>query len=90
VFYLHILSALYTACIPGALRGQKRALDPLQLELQMVVRHHANPGPLKGQQVLLNTEPSLHPRESVFFKGEAAGGLTILQWRATHPRVYGN
>lgn len=25
---------LYTMCVPGALRGQKKMLDPLELELQ--------------------------------------------------------
>lgn len=27
-------------CIPGAYEGQNRALDPLELELQMVVSRH--------------------------------------------------
>ena len=29
-----------TMCMPGAFGGQKRALDPLELELQMAVSHH--------------------------------------------------
>lgn len=33
---------MYTTCVPGALGGQKGALDPLELELWMVV----NLGPL--------------------------------------------
>ena len=35
-----ILSAcIHTTCMPGALGGQKRALDPLGLELQIVVSY---------------------------------------------------
>lgn len=33
-----------TMCVPGAYRGQKRALDPLQLMLQIVVSHHVGIG----------------------------------------------
>jgi hypothetical protein len=53
------------ACMPGAHRDQKRALDPLELELQMVVSHQVddgNPIPLEEQLVLL---PLSHP--SSFF-----------------------
>ena len=32
-----------TVAIPGAHRGQKRALGPLELELQKVMIHHAGP-----------------------------------------------
>jgi hypothetical protein len=31
---------LYTICVPVACRGQKRASDTLELELQMVVSRH--------------------------------------------------
>lgn len=31
---------LGSTCAPGALRSQKRALDSLTLELQMVMSHH--------------------------------------------------
>jgi hypothetical protein len=31
---------LYTTSMPGAREGQKRVLDPLGLQLQMVVSHH--------------------------------------------------
>jgi hypothetical protein len=49
-----------TTCIPGAHRGQKKAkaLDPLELKLQMVASHPVgcwdwNPGPLcKGNSAL--------------------------------------
>ena len=52
--------------MPGALRGQKRASDPLKLELQMIVNHHVVVGnqiqdSLAEQPVLLTTEPSLQP-----------------------------
>lgn len=38
VFYLHVY--LCTICMSGAGRSQKRVLDRLVLELQMVLRHH--------------------------------------------------
>ena len=46
-----------------AQRGQRRALDTLELELQVVgsydVGWELNPGPLEEQSVLLTVEPSL-------------------------------
>lgn len=39
-FYLYVLclyECVSTACVPAACRGQRRVLDPLELELQMVV-----------------------------------------------------
>lgn len=42
VFCLHI--CLCTRCIPCAHGGQKWALDPLQLQLHMVVRDHMGAG----------------------------------------------
>jgi hypothetical protein len=41
-------------------------VDPLELELQMVVKSacgcwESNSGPLEKQSVLLTTEPTLHP-----------------------------
>ena len=35
---------MYTVCVPGNHRSEKRASDPLKLELQMVVRCHAGAG----------------------------------------------
>lgn len=39
--------------MPGAYSGQKRALESLGLQLQMVMNHHgvleSNPSPLEGQ-----------------------------------------
>lgn len=37
VFHLHVFCASH---VYSVLRGQKRMLDPLGLELQMAVRHH--------------------------------------------------
>jgi hypothetical protein len=54
--------------IPGAYRGQKRASDPLKLELQMVVSHNEGPGnvdALEEQRVLLITEPLLQTHGSL-------------------------
>lgn len=48
-----------------SLRGQKRVLDTLELELQKVVIHRGmprvGPEPLKEQQMFLTTETSLAP-----------------------------
>lgn len=35
-----LLVSMYTASVPGAPGGQKKALDPLRLELQMVACCH--------------------------------------------------
>jgi hypothetical protein len=47
-------------------RGQKRALDPLELELQMVISCHVGAETeltsLEEQLVLLTSEPSLHTK----------------------------
>lgn len=50
----------YMSLCAGAQGGQKRALDPLELELQTVVSHHAEAGSsLHEHQVLLTAEQSL-------------------------------
>ena len=52
---------MYTMYVSGANRGQKSALEPLELELQMVTRHHmgvGDPGPLKERWVLVTVKPS--------------------------------
>lgn len=41
-FCLHV--CLYTTCIPGALRDQKRESYSLELELQMVLSHYGGAG----------------------------------------------
>ena len=37
-------TCMYAMCVPGACRGQKKALDLLELELRMVVSHHVGAG----------------------------------------------
>lgn len=32
------------SCVMCAYRGQKNVLDPLELEIQVVVNHHVSPG----------------------------------------------
>ena len=51
---------LIYGCVPGAHRGQKRASDTLELELQMVESHHVGVKnrSRQKQQVLLTTEPA--------------------------------
>lgn len=54
VFFLHV--CMCTVCVSGACGVQKRVLDPLGLELQMVVSNHAgrcrelNSGPLRSNK----------------------------------------
>lgn len=47
---------MYSVCMPGVHRGQKRVSDSLKLELQMIVSHHVgwelNLGHLQEHQVL--------------------------------------
>lgn len=60
---------LHGVCTEGvfdALGGQKRALEPMELELKMVVRcdvavENQRWGYLQDQPVLLATKPSLQP-----------------------------
>jgi hypothetical protein len=47
-----------TMCMSGGHEGQKKALNPLKLELQMAVSHHMGTG-----RELNWAEPSLQPRE---------------------------
>jgi hypothetical protein len=60
-------------CISYAFRGQKRASDLLQLELEMTVEipcgfWELSPGSPQEQPVLLTTEPFLQPKiQSPFF-----------------------
>jgi hypothetical protein len=42
LFCLHV--CLCTTCMPCACRGQKRASDPLEVELKTVGRHHVGAG----------------------------------------------
>lgn len=41
--YVHVY-----LCVPGILRGQKRASDSLELELRMVIIHHVGAGNERG------------------------------------------
>lgn len=55
----------------GARGGQKSELDPLELELQLVVHYQygnqkANLSSIQEQQVLLVTEPSVQPLRYIF------------------------
>ena len=50
-------------CVPGTLRGQKKAADPLALEVQMVLSHQmgagkSNWGP-QEKQILSTAEQSV-------------------------------
>jgi hypothetical protein len=40
--FLHV--CMCTICVPGALGSQKGEMDPLELELWMVVNHHVGAG----------------------------------------------
>lgn len=61
------MNVLYATGVPGACSGQKKASDPLELELAMAVSHSVSqcgcwelsPGPLQEQLALLTAEPSL-------------------------------
>lgn len=75
---------LFLGCVcdkySSALEGQKRALDPLELELQAAVNHkhrcwELNSGPLQEQQLLLTTGPVLQPLPTIFLKQ----GLNVAQ-----------
>lgn len=56
-----LLVCMCTMYMPGACRGQKVALDSLELELQMVVCWGSNLGLLQEPQTLFTVEPSLQP-----------------------------
>lgn len=63
MFYLHVWKC--NACISSAHRGQKWVLDPLELKPWTVLSHPmcagTNLAALKGQEVLLTSEPSPQP-----------------------------
>lgn len=64
---------MYTTCMPGALSGQKRRLQPLELESKMVVSHcvgvrNQTLGPLQEQYLLLTIEPYLQPPIFLFLE----------------------
>lgn len=57
------MNVLYATGVPGACSGQKKASDPLELELGMAESQcgcwELSPGPLQEQLALLTAEPSL-------------------------------
>lgn len=52
-----------TICVPGVFRGQRRAMDPLELGLHTFVSRHLSAGnrTLEEQSVFSPTEPSHQP-----------------------------
>lgn len=62
---LCLLVCLCNMCTSSAHRGQKRALDPIELESRMLVNCYgfleSNSDCLQEQQVLLTLETSLQP-----------------------------
>lgn len=64
LFYFHVYACLpmcvYVAHVYLVPSGQKKALDPLEMELQMVMNHYMDtqelPSPLQEQLVLLAAE----------------------------------
>ena len=48
-----------TMCVPGTQRGQKRALDPLELELQLCVLRTKSRSPATAASI--TAESSLQP-----------------------------
>lgn len=45
MYYVHaLLACMYTMCMLGNKEDQKRAYDPLELELQTIVSHHMGTG----------------------------------------------
>lgn len=68
---------------PHAWGGQKKALDPVELELQVVVPYGCwdmNAGPLEGQQMLLVTELSVCPVSSFWFLYVFSAKLGFVLW----------
>jgi hypothetical protein len=66
--------------VPGTFRGQKKEMDPLKLQLQMVVSWELNSGPLEEQPVLLTAEPSISPATTSSFRRGRRGAHTKRKW----------
>lgn len=83
-----------TLSVPGACKSQKRALDPLELELQITYEPSCgcwkpNPGILQEKQELLTDEPStqlLIALEVEFHVAQA--GLKISDAPAQPPKCW--
>lgn len=48
VLHMYIYIRMQNSCVSGAQRGKKRASDPLELELHIVVSHHEGSGNQSG------------------------------------------
>jgi hypothetical protein len=68
VWVVYVYVCLCTMCVPGAHGGQKRAPDPLDLELEMVVMHHVVLGIKPGSfgRVAGAAALSLQPRSELY------------------------
>ena len=65
------MQVLYTMCVPGTHRDQKKMKDPLELELQVIMGHLVGAKnwrevPLEEEPELLTTKPSLQPQGPSF------------------------
>lgn len=71
--YAHVSVVGYVHMSAGPNGGQKKVLEPLELELQAVVRYlecwEPNSGPLQEQYTLLPVELTLQLRANMFFEG---------------------
>lgn len=72
-------------CLPDANRSQKKVLDHLELELEVVVRHHASGNwTFTGEFLLLTAESShLGSQRKWPFKIRMMEDLEIIQYRET-------
>lgn len=80
VLWPHI--CICTTCMPGVLGGQKRALDPLQLELQTAVSHNVG----AGNKIWIlwmskeYSEPQSHLSnlsDPIFYEGDQASECSV-------------
>ena len=85
MFSLHVCQC--TTCMPCDFRSQKRVLDPLELELQMVVSHYVvietQTRSFLEHQMLETAKPSLQvPLHPAFYdvteKGEVVPVINTL------------
>lgn len=58
---------IYTACVPGALGGQKRVLGALRLESQTGMRSHVDAGN-QTQEQMLRTAQTTHQPQGLLFR----------------------
>lgn len=92
VLCLHV--CLCTTFMSGALRVHRKASDPLERELQVVVNHHVSSGTrtwvLCKKSMLFITEPFLQPQHSVdlTLAMSICSALPSLLRHCTHCRVH--